>query len=290
LFHRRKPLAAIVPLVIVLLAFAGCSTNPATNITSSSAYLNGDGGCPGAGISFTWYYNLWDSEDNIYNGPQYYANCSGQSPVQALPSIQFGDLLTGTDHCFAIHAWLQTPHGEFMHFDADGTKNGYHFDCFATQALSLPGSVQVPPTGEAGAAGPPSEQMKSRSRSIAKSYWSSNGRWTSCMANNTRQTSASPSQKMRFYDNQGRLIVTSFNRIQKIQGLTGAVSIGCASPAIGSANNPDARIVYNEGIFWGLKSHCLAGVHEFGHQSGLEHFQFASIMNVPLPSNFAPCN
>src|ERR1700742_3702639 len=155
LFHRR------MSLVVVLLAFAGCSTNPATGITSHSAYLNGEGNCPAAGQSFTWYYNLWDSQGNVQNGPQYYANCSGQSSLQALPSIQFGNLLTGADHCFAIHVWYHTPWQEFMHFDSVGTKNGYSFDCFKTQYVPPPDVMQAAPYPEAGAAGPPSSVMYS---------------------------------------------------------------------------------------------------------------------------------
>jgi hypothetical protein len=283
-------LVAFVPLVVVLLALAGCSTNAATNITSSSAYLNGDGNCAGAGVSFTWYYNLWDSQGNIQNGPQYYANCSGYSADQALPSIQFGNLLTGTDHCFAIHAWLHTPHQEFMHFDADGTKNGYHFDCFATQSLGLPEVMPAPNTIEAKASGPPSSGLYSNTRSVAKNFWQSYGEWGSCMENNTRQTSAPRTQFMVWFKDDGQIFISTFKRLEEMYGGTiAAVSVGCNSPGQGTINS-DPRIIYNSSLSWGKVGHCIAGTHEWGHQRGFGHGnQKFRIMQYPPYVDFPWC-
>jgi hypothetical protein len=43
----------------------------------------------------------------------------------------------------------------------------------------------------------------SSTRAKAKNFWSNYGEWDSCMENNTRQTSAAYTQKMRWVDNDG---------------------------------------------------------------------------------------
>jgi hypothetical protein len=291
LIHRRVSLVAVVPLVVVLLALSGCSTNPATGVTSSSAYLNGDGNCPGAGHSFTWWYNLWDAEGNVYNGPQRYVSCSGQSQTGALQADYFGDLMTSTLHCFVIDVQYHSPTNEFMYFDANGDKNGSNYDCFTTQAAPTVETIEVPPYAEASTTGPPSSGMYSNTRTKAKNFWSNYGEWGSCMENNTRQTSAAYTQKMRWVANNGAVNVTTFKKLRQQLGYnTGAVSIGCNSVNYGDATNPDARIIYNESINWGTKRHCVTGAHEWGHQRGFTHNnQTYRIMRAPLYLDFPWC-
>lgn len=293
MLHRRMSLVALVPLVVVLLALTGCSTEPATGITSTSAYLNGEGNCPGAGHSFTWYYNLWDSQGNVQNGPQYYANCaSGPTASVALPSIQFGNLLTGALHCFAIHVWYQTPFQEFMHFDADGTKNGYHFDCFTTKFVQPPEVMPPPSSNEATAAGAPTSTMYSNTRIRAKLFWQGEGQWGSCMENNVRQMSAPPDQLQAAMSNNNELVFTTFKLLseQSGGGTVGALAIGCSSSRFDEAHNPgDSRIVYNSGVGWGLKKHCVAGTHEWGHLRGFTHTSSYRIMQYPPFSGFPIC-
>jgi len=286
-------LVAVVPLAVVLLASSACSTNPATGVTSHSAYLNGEGACPGDGHSFTWWYNLWDSEGNIYNGPQRLVNCDRGTQSAALPADYFDDLLTSTIHCFVINSQYHSPTSEFQYFDTNGDSNGSAWDCFATQSAPAISTIAVPPYAEASATGPPSSELTSNTRATAKSFWSDNDEWGSCMENNTRQTSAAYTQKMRWRANNGVVKVTTFKKLrQETEGgyTPGAVSIGCNSTNYGDATNPDARIIYNEYIDWGRTRHCVIGTHEWGHQRGFTHNnQTFRIMRSPLYLDFSPC-
>ena len=110
------------------------------------------------------------------------------------------------------------------------------------------------------------------------------------MENNTRQTSAAPTQFMVWIRNDNKIVITTFKLLEEQLGFKPmAASIGCNTPNF-DTRNTDARIIYNEGVSWGPVKHCAAGVHEWGHQRGFAHTnETYRIMRYPLYLEFPYC-
>jgi hypothetical protein len=125
---RRK--ISVVLAAGVLLALAGCDTQPATNVTSDAATLNAKGGCSGTEAGSNQYQLRERGGSFVDAGPRYSFACNGQGAEVALNSSRIGGLKDDTVYEFRLVSRLNT--GQVYTWDSAGTNGGNDFDTFYT--------------------------------------------------------------------------------------------------------------------------------------------------------------
>jgi hypothetical protein len=125
----------LIAALIAVMALAACDTQPATNVTESTATLNAKGACT-AGTSGQWWFQVRNAS---LNGGWYDATARfGYSCSQNTSEVNFepktiGGLSPGLLYQFRL---ATTVNGEFMWFDSAGTKNGGSYDSFRTRDIA----------------------------------------------------------------------------------------------------------------------------------------------------------
>jgi hypothetical protein len=129
-------------LVIAIVAAAlltGCDTQPATNVTATSATLNAKGGCSGT-ESGTWRYQIRPLGGTFTNvGAANTFACNGKGAEAQLTAATATGLLPSTTYEYRIHTTLTN--GTTMTFDANGTQDGTTWDRFTTLAAPTEAST-----------------------------------------------------------------------------------------------------------------------------------------------------
>jgi hypothetical protein len=131
---ERKKLTRRVGMVAALVAvmvLAACDTQPATNVTPTSATLNAKGACA-AGTSGNWWYQLRNaSAGGGFGdvGPAHSYSCGANSGEVNLDSYNVTGLVPDTVYQFRIRS---TVNGGNYTFDANGASGGTSYDSFRT--------------------------------------------------------------------------------------------------------------------------------------------------------------
>jgi len=129
-----------VAVAVALVVMVGCSTNPATNVTSNEATLNGDGWCQ-QGWTMNWIYQIRDVSAGTgwYNvGPWHFGSkCQSTTSPAPIASERISGLVAGHTHQFRIFSSFIRPDGTSgtATYDAPGTNGGTNYDSFTTPAL-----------------------------------------------------------------------------------------------------------------------------------------------------------
>lgn len=127
-----RRLISIIGLAVLVMVVAGCDTQVATNVTTTSATLNAGGSCTGV-YSGSWIYQIrkagtgeggWQTK-----GPWRPFNCTGNSSYTNLESQNVTGLQEGTQYEFRV---VSLVNGQYRHYDANGTENGTAYDSFFT--------------------------------------------------------------------------------------------------------------------------------------------------------------
>jgi hypothetical protein len=135
---ERKKLTrrvGVIAALIAVMVLAACDTQPATNVTESTATLNAKGACT-SGTSGQWWYQVRNASQN---GGWYDATArSGYSCTANTGEVNFdprtvGGLSPGLLYQFRLAV---TVNGEYMWFDSAGTKNGGSYDSFRTRDIA----------------------------------------------------------------------------------------------------------------------------------------------------------
>jgi hypothetical protein len=94
---------AFVGLLVLPLLLAACQTEPATNVTQSSATLNGRGNCEN-GLHLWWWYELRQEGGGWTTPPQQAQrlDCNQHTNEGAIPSLGVSGLPSGTNFDFRI--------------------------------------------------------------------------------------------------------------------------------------------------------------------------------------------
>jgi hypothetical protein len=139
---RRKRVMFAWALLLVMLA-VGCSTQPATDVTSQTAVLNVENpGCPNSvGYFLFQIRDVTDGQAFRDVGPaQVFGQCSGTLNPYRVTGLQPDHL-----HEFRIKAMVN---GAMHYFDADGNSGGTNYDRFRTKPVNFSVTDQPPPPGE----------------------------------------------------------------------------------------------------------------------------------------------
>lgn len=133
----RRRAAVLAAAALVVLVFSACETDPATDVTSTAATLNGKGRCYN-GLSGWWRYQLRDASagGSFFGvGPQHPFACSADTGYVAFQAERIGGLTPGRTYQFRIRTELNG--GEPFWTDSAGTKNGSNYDSFRTPAIQI---------------------------------------------------------------------------------------------------------------------------------------------------------
>lgn len=138
---RRKRTLAF-PLLLAMVA-VGCSTEPATDVTSQSAVLRVENpGCPNSVGWFIFQIRDETAGESFHDvGPvQVFGQCSGTLNPYRVTRLQPDHL-----HAFRIKAMVN---GAMHYFDSQGYSGGTNYDRFRTQPVNFSVTDQPPPPGE----------------------------------------------------------------------------------------------------------------------------------------------
>ena len=140
-----RNICSVMLLAIAAVALSACDTQPATNVTQTSATLNAKGDCAGTS-SGTMYFELRQTApskgDWTVAGTKVPYTCNGGAYTGDRTSHATG-LMAGATYEYRLVVAPTT--GSPQHWDSNGVNDGTSYDTFTTQPVKH-ADCGVPPT------------------------------------------------------------------------------------------------------------------------------------------------